>query len=616
MLGIQTSASSSYRSPHSHSHSASSPSPSSSSRHSLQYYPLSPAFSTTSSTFGSDFIPFSHKTHRSGCDACKLRAERIAEAKARVEDLKARRQREQREQQNGRSSSLPPWRPVGGGSNVFSEPVRSASPCPSVTSTASFSSRFDSIGPRIDTGLRDRSRRRSILLRAETPTVSSRSRSSNLVDRPPWDPSFATEQPRPVPRPVNRLFLESSTTRARSPEPSRSRTPVLRSNSSGSSRWVSPTSRRTSSGQTAVGQRPSSPVVRSPPPRASINEPRILRGRSREEASAASQSPAPAPTPDEDVFQVVTVNTKIHLVNNAPAPLSGTGEGPGDREGASFCEMLAEQQTKTEEPATPPPEASEPETPRPDPPQLDSNADDIEALKAAFQSLDAITNVDAPLHHTPVNQVPENSSTDAVQGEDICDVAHQPIDENQNDPTLTTDIGTKGTAPSSSALPHTPPSTPSPPHSTPPSPTPPLVNLRPPRPKVDMSDLTGLANHISTTLTSLESQHTILTRSPTPSAKPLYIESAKSIISTARSISRSWRTPAQACADPILSARLLASLDQVDALAGQMMVLTRMKERDEKDRDVGGQVLACARNVVGCCLGALSELEAVGVHLR
>ncbi|KNC96186.1 uncharacterized protein SPPG_08341 [Spizellomyces punctatus DAOM BR117] len=611
MLGIQTSASSSYRSPHSHSHSASSPSPSSSSRHSLQYYPLSPAFSTTSSTSASDFIPFSHKTHRSGCDACKLRAERIAEAKARVEDLKARRQREQREQQNGRSSSLPPWRPVGGGSSTFSEPVRSASPCPSVTSTASFSSRFDSIAPRIDTGLRDRSRRRSMLLRAETPTVSSGTRSSNLVDRPPWDSSFATERSRPAPRPVNRLFLEPSTTRSRSPEPSRSRTPSLRSPSSGSSRFAA---RRTSSMQTAVGQRPSSPVVRSPLPRASVNEPRILRGRSREEASAAPQSPAPAPTSDEELFQVVTANTEIHIVNNAPATLSVASEGPGDIEPASIFEVPAEQQTKTEEPATPPPEASEPETPHPDPPQLDSKADDIEALKAAFQSVDAITNGD----QTPVNQVPENSmqSTDAVQGKDLCDAAYQPIDENHNDRTPTTDSGTKGTAPSSSALPHTPPSTPTPPHSTPPSPTPPLINLRPPRPKVDMSDLTALTNHISTTLATLESQHTTLTRSPTPSAKPLYIESAKSIISTARSISRSWRTPAQACADPILSARLLGSLDQVDALAGQMMVLTRMKERDEKDRDAGGQVLVCARNVVGCCLGALSELEAVGVRLR
>ncbi|KAI8922445.1 hypothetical protein DFJ77DRAFT_545239 [Powellomyces hirtus] len=102
--GSGGSSSSSQRSPNAHTRARSTPALT------FAYHSHHDSSHNNTSAFSPHIdIPFSHHTHRNSCDACKLRAERIAEAKAKVQVLKTERR------DAGGAGALPPWRPVGAG---------------------------------------------------------------------------------------------------------------------------------------------------------------------------------------------------------------------------------------------------------------------------------------------------------------------------------------------------------------------------------------------------------------------------------------------------------------------------------------------------------------------
>ncbi|KAI8824486.1 uncharacterized protein EV422DRAFT_520268 [Fimicolochytrium jonesii] len=106
----------------------------------LSLAPLTPPPSVTVMTDPNrDEIPFSRHRHRSTCDACKLRAERIAEAKAKVQTIQAERQQQLKLVVTARS----PQKRAG----AFDVSVT-----PPVTRTRSRS--FTSVAAKVDSGLR------------------------------------------------------------------------------------------------------------------------------------------------------------------------------------------------------------------------------------------------------------------------------------------------------------------------------------------------------------------------------------------------------------------------------------------------------------------------------
>ncbi|KAJ3038663.1 hypothetical protein HDV00_000411 [Rhizophlyctis rosea] len=180
--------------------------------------------------------------------------------------------------------------------------------------------------------------------------------------------------------------------------------------------------------------------------------------------------------------------------------------------------------------------------------------------------------------------------------------------------------------------------------------SPPRRIVRPParrrRRKIDMRDLTGLAKTVDARLADLERHHAVLlgrapsslpsssssstslttpptttplSSSPDPptlaTAKTLYITSARDLVDLSRAISTSWRPIAKACPDKTISTHLLAQLAKLETLASQLRAVTSTKAGDVGDRDLDGQVLWCARNVVGCAGRALEDLEAARMTL-
>ncbi|KAI8586146.1 hypothetical protein BDZ88DRAFT_430154 [Geranomyces variabilis] len=130
-------------------------------------------------------IPFSRGAHRSGCDACKLRAERIAEAKAHVQTIKSDRK--------SSCGTLPPWRPVGSSTPIVT--VRAA--VPHVTTTGVPDRGYETASPqqplrgttgavtsRVDSGLRapDGSIRKVSGWKKDVVAPAS------MPARPPWNP--------------------------------------------------------------------------------------------------------------------------------------------------------------------------------------------------------------------------------------------------------------------------------------------------------------------------------------------------------------------------------------------------------------------------------------------
>ncbi|KAI9091106.1 hypothetical protein DFS34DRAFT_597274 [Phlyctochytrium arcticum] len=623
-------------------------------------------------------IPFSHRTHRSACEACKLRAERIAEAKDRVERNKMAAKMKRDAALGGYPSSSPshpsqglaPWRPAGSTRTATRDALPRLSPTPSRATAVDYTH----VGARIDTGLSALHRRPSSRA-SDAPSPSPRRLlHSNTLDRPDWDGSFTRNELSPSPRsrrPVSLLGL-----------------PVERP-SSGSSR------RRLSAGQGRLSDLTGS------------NDTRRLRVRTHSSSSqtypvihhtTSSATEIEAPNPSSADSQN---NFQVHLVEPIITPKISP-------EAIEEPEPVAPAAEDEERPASPEDRQYairpiDPETRTIFADRLQEIVDgtDNQLVRSHFQAW-AIQLKDKKGDSIPTD--PHVSSEKDIKGQepqavitDSIDVAveeevqvenetaQQPkdvvvvsvsavesaIDQPSSSPTelaslasLTISVGDSedtSDLPSSSAT--STPSEPPYPDTFPPSespsdvpeepaspvsaPTPPWpitlshsrsssrsstttttpVEATPSGPSfviqrrrrtVDMSDIKGLAQHIAKTLASLESHHQTLSNrtSPLHPHKTAYINAAHSITETVRAIVKTWHEPAQTCPDIILRKRLLASLGEAESIAGQMRHVTRMKERDETDRDVDGQVLAGARNLGKIIVQALHELEAIGIRLE
>ncbi|KAJ3020418.1 hypothetical protein HKX48_000826 [Thoreauomyces humboldtii] len=503
-------------------------------------------------------IPFSQGTSfsRSSCDACKLRAERIAEAKARVETAKT-------------GKRITPWHPVGSATPLASPlPVTS----PVRASRQSLTDSLSAVSPKVDSGLRSHE---------GTPrSVTS-----------PWK--------RPGGQPVSPAGSSpSGTGTGASRDRAQSTRPVWISRPSPAADYRS-TPRPRSATKPRTGRTPAAPI--SPQARRHVT---ASIAAAAEVANVVREPSVPIPSTavTSAVFKTLTlepeltveedpISCPVVLENVLPSVAAGVTERPvqtGDMRSGGPTEPASATFLLPSVVAT------------------FTSADALFGSPLVVAASDSLTPLScilplAAVVLSDVSLVTQSSSVLAIS--QAIETLHL-----KPSPPVKLAVPFRPRAPSITI-----------PTVEPPPIAQPLV-LPPRRPRVDMTNLTAVSTHLQSTADSMQTLHRTLrsptaTRQEKSSTKASYIQDAEHLVALARDVCVSYTGPAKRCEDHTLRIELEGHLQQVSVLAVQLNAVARRKKADMADRDADGVVLACAGNLLSACLKAVDALNAVGITL-
>ncbi|KAI8999752.1 hypothetical protein BC832DRAFT_622777 [Gaertneriomyces semiglobifer] len=589
-----------------------------------------PSTTTTTAT-----TPFAHKSHRSGCVACRLRAERIDEAKKRVEIVKAIRRVEANE-------AADRWARVSHSRNEAREISMNINSSPN-----------EQRGRR-DSLIAGQGRRDSMLARQGRPTppvptsmpMSNRHARSSSISSTASAPVFSSSSPRPD--------FSHITAKVNSNLSAARRSSILSP--------TTPTPRRIETTSTATNTRRPRPMSMMSPPvslarpsRTSVisTAPTVTRTTT---TTTATRRPRPmsmiAATTTTTTMSLLTHFPPVHSPRSEESPHSSQHEEDEVHEvrlaspGMFQVHVIVKTGGVVEEDAPQGEHRAAMEDGEKERGQLHDKGD-CDQKEKDLVDLNDESHCIAP----PLPSPPTDPSLEEVTSSDIA-CSRTDTEPSQAEPTiiepspvpslppvLTTHLIASAAEPpvsptSPNGMLHTPP-TPSPsppprePSSPPPSiasptekpllsPTNPPSSERPlsfksiPRPKPNLHTLHDLHTTLVSSFSSLQAHHTQRpSSSPAPNSSNTYFSTAETILMTSTTFLTTFAPVVRQSSDTVLVARWDGIERKAMALLGQVGSVWRRKKG--MGGDVDGAVVSGCRNLVECLEEGVGVVRGVGV---